>query len=325
MGHECVVFALDFKNKDEVNVHKNNVQFRSIPVKSLWRLPSTRKLFRDLKSSKADVVFSSGDSYLGYWGMRLSKRLSARSVFDIYDDYSHFGSNKIPFMRTLLKSAVSKSDLVVCASEPIGEKYRAFQDNTVVVQNGVDNRIFRPEEKHVAREKCGVGNEDIVVGYFGSIHKPRGADDLVAAVERLRVQGQDIKLLMAGRDYGDVNLDYPWIDCRGMVGQEEVVAMINSCDVVTMPYKDTEIIRMTNACKLMEYIACRIPVVVTNVSDYASYFPDHFDCVAEPSNPDSLADSIAKQLERKNIVDEDQVLSWKRLAARLEKRILKLG
>ncbi len=324
MGHECVVFALDFKNKEEVNVCRNNVHFRNIPVKSFWRLPLMRKLFRDLKSSKADVVFSSGDSYLGYWGMRLSKRLSARSVFDIYDDYSHFGSNKIPFMRTLLKSAVSKSDLVVCASEPIGEKYRAFQENTMVVQNGVDNKIFRPEDKNVAREKCGVGRGDIVVGYFGSIHEPRGVDDLVAAVERLRVQGQDIKLLMAGRDYGDVNLDYPWIDCRGMVEQEDVVAMINSCDVVTMPYKDTEIIRMTNACKLMEYIACRIPVVVTDVSDYASYFPESFGCVSEPSNPNALAGVIAKQLENKNVVDDEQVLTWEKLAARLEKSIQKL-
>jgi glycosyltransferase involved in cell wall biosynthesis len=143
-----------------------------------------------MNASKADVVFSSGDSYLG---MRLSKRLSTRPVFDIYDDYSHFGSNKIPFMRTLLKSAVSKSDLVVCASEPIGKKYRAYQDNILVVQNGVDNSVFRPEEKQVARDKCGVDNDDIVVDYFGSIHKPRGVDDLVT--------------------------------------------MINSCDVVTMPYK----------------------------------------------------------------------------------------
>jgi glycosyltransferase involved in cell wall biosynthesis len=325
MGHECVVFALDFKSKEEVNICRNNVRFRNIPVKSFWRFPSMRKLFRDLKTSEADVVFSSGDSYLGYWGMRLSKRLSAMSVFDIYDDYSHFASNKIPFMRTLLESAVSKSDLVVCASEPIGKKYRAYQENILIVQNGVDKNVFRPEEKQIAREKCGVDSDDIVVGYFGSIHKPRGVDDLVMAIKRLRARGQDIKLLMAGRDYREVDFDYPWIDCRGMVEQDEVVAMINSCDVVTMPYKDTELIRMTNACKLMEYIACRVPVVVTDVSDYASYFPDSFGCVAKPSNPDSLADAIAKQLKDKNVVDDEQVLAWEKLAARLEKSIRKLG
>lgn len=324
IGHECVVYALDFKNKTAVDVRKDNVQFFTIPVKSFWRLSLMRRLLRKLVVTKADVVFSSGDSYLGYLGLLLSTRLSAKAVFDIYDDYAYFGSNKLPFMRTLLKTAASKSDLVVCASESLRNKYGAYQKNTLLIQNGVDNKLFRPEEKFVAREESNIKNGDIVVGYFGSIHKPRGADDLIAAVERLRAKGQDIKLLMAGRDYGEVGLDKPWIDYRGMVDQEDVVALINSCDVVTIPYKDTDIIRMTNACKLMEYIACRVPIVVSDVSDYASYFPGNFDCVSKPGNPESLANAIANQLKNKKIVDAEQVISWEKLASQLNGNISRL-
>jgi glycosyltransferase involved in cell wall biosynthesis len=279
------------------------------------------RLLGKLRRSEADVVFSSGDSYIGYLGLRLSKRLSARAVFDIYDDYYHFGTNKIPFMRTLLRNTVLKSDLVVCASKSIQEKYSINQDNTVLVQNGVDSRIFRPQEKRIARERSGINDGDTVVGYFGSIHKPRGADDLIAAIERLRTEGRDIKLLLAGRDYGDVNLCQSWIDYRGMVAQEDVVALINSCDVVTIPYKDTDIIRMTNACKLMEYFACGVPVVVSDVSDYAGYFPESFACVSRPSDPASLADAIANQLESGKVVDADSVISWEKLAARLDEHI----
>ncbi len=220
MGHECVVFALDFRNKAELSVRKDNVQFHTIPMKSFWHLPLMGKLFRKLCRLETDVVFSSGDSYIGYLGLRLSKRLSARCVFDIYDDYSHFGTNKLPFMRTLLRNAVSNSNLVVCASESIEQKYRIYQENALLVQNGVDGRIFKPQEKQVARERSGIESGDIVVGYFGSIHKPRGVDDLIAAIERLRAQGRDIKLLMAGRDYGDDNLGHSRIDYRGMVTQE---------------------------------------------------------------------------------------------------------
>lgn len=318
MGHECTVFALDFKNKQESDVGINNVRFRAIPVKSLWRLPLLRKTLRELRASNADIVFSSGDSYVGYMGLRLARRLSAKAVFDIYDDYSYFGSNKIPFMQTLLKIATSQSDLVTCASESIEEKYGAYQQNTLLVQNGVDDRVFRPEEKHSVRQRSNIPATSIVVGYLGSIHKPRGADDLIAAVRLLRTRGQEITLLMAGLDLGEVNLDYPWIDYRGMVDQREVVDLINACDVVTIPYKDTELIRMTNACKLMEYIACRVPVVVSDVSDYASYFPENFDCVSKPADPESLANAIANQLKNKNIVGEDRVLTWDELAARLE-------
>lgn len=321
MGHECVVFALDSRNKVELSVRKNNVQYYTIPVKSFWRLPLMRKLVRELCRSDADVVFSSGDSYIGYLGLRLSRRLSAKAVFDIYDDYSHFGTNRLPFMRTVLRTSVSKSNLVVCASKSIQEKYRIYQENTLLVQNGVDSKIFKPQKKRIARETSGINDGDIVVGYFGSIHKPRGVDDLIAAIERLRAQGWDVKLLMAGRDYGDVSLDHPWIDYRGMVKQEDVVALINSCDVVTIPYKDTNIIRMTNACKLMEYFACGVPVVVSDVSDYASYFPESFTCVSRPSDPASLAVALANQLETRKVVDADSVISWEKLAARLDKHI----
>lgn len=324
-GHECIVYALDFKNRTEENVRRNNVQFHTIPVKSFWRLPSMVKLFRELKTAKADFVFSSGDSYIGYLGLLLSKRLSCKAVFDMYDDYAYFGSNKLPFMRTLLRTAVSKSDLVVCASEPIQEKYRAYQENTLVVQNGVDRELFKPEEKQIARNKSNVPNGDIVVGYFGSIHKPRGADDLIEAIERLRADGQDIKLLMAGRDHGEVSLSYPWIDYRGMVEQNAVVALINSCDVVAVPYKNTELMKMTNACKLMEYIACGVPVVVSNVADYADYFPEAFECVSEPGDPASLARVIANQLKNRKVAKEERVVSWEELVSRLEKGFEKLN
>ena len=324
LGHECVVFALDFDNKTATSVLKENVEFNTIPVRSLWRLPSTRELYRKMVETGADIIFTSGDSYLGYLGLLLAERMSARTVFDLYDDYAFFGTNRIPFMRTLLRTAVRKSDLLVCASEPVARKYGAHRQDTVVIQNGVDTGIFRPEEKNRAREGAGVPAGDTVVGYFGSIHKPRGIDDLTAAIQALRAKGQDIRLLLAGRDFGEVSLSDPWIDYRGMVGQGDVVELINACDVVTIPYKDTELIRMTNACKLMEYIACRVPVVTTDVSDYGSYFPASFNCVSRPADPESLGEAIANQIRNRNVVAGERVVSWHDLAARLEENIKRL-
>jgi glycosyltransferase involved in cell wall biosynthesis len=81
---------------------------------------------------------------------------------------------------------------------------------------------------------------------------------------------------------------------------------------------------MTNACKLMEYFACRVPVVVTDVSDYASYFPAQFSCVAKPSDPASLAEAIGNQLENGNVVDAAAVISWEKVTAQLDAQIRRL-
>ncbi|NCF74308.1 MAG: glycosyltransferase [Gammaproteobacteria bacterium] len=324
MGHDCEVVALDFKNSAAIDMHQDNVRFRTLTKRSFWRLPSAASLCSKLDLSDADVVFSSGDSYCGYLGLRLARHLSAKAVFDIYDDYANFGSNKLPFMRSMLTTAASESDLLVCASESIRDTYSALQANAVMAQNGVDSHVFAPEEKQSARTSAGLGNNEAVVGYFGSIHNLRGIDDLIAAIELLRAEDRDVKLLLAGRDYGDADLKRPWIDYRGMVDQDEVVTLINACDVVTIPYKDTDIIRMTNACKLMEYFACRVPVVVTDVSDYASYFPAQFSCVAKPSDPASLAEAIGNQLENGNVVDAAAVISWEKVTAQLDAQIRRL-
>jgi glycosyltransferase involved in cell wall biosynthesis len=324
MGHDCEIIAVDARNSAAIDVRQNNVRFRTLTRRSFWRLLSPASLCSKLQLSDADVVFSSGDSYYGYLGLRLARHLAAKAVFDIYDDYANFGSNKLPFLRTMLKTAASKSDLLVCASEPIYDTYSALQSNAVVAQNGVDSRVFMSKEKRSARSDAGLGIDDIVVGYFGSIHNLRGIDDLIAAIQLLRAQGQDVRLLLAGHDYGDADITSPWIDFRGMVDQDEVVTLINACDVVTIPYKDTEIIRMTNACKLMEYFACQVPVVVTDVSDYASYFPEQFACVAKPSSPASLAAAIRNQLENRNVVNADAVISWQKVTAQLDIRIRQL-
>jgi glycosyltransferase involved in cell wall biosynthesis len=324
MGHECDVIALDTKNSTAIDIRQDNVRFRTLTKRSFWRLPSPARLCSKLGLSDVDLVFSSGDSYYGYLGLRLARHLSAKAVFDIYDDYAHFGSNKLPFMRSMLTSAASESDLLVCASEPIRHAYSALQANAVLLQNGVDNSVFAPKDKQSARSSAGLGNDEIVVGYCGSIHDLRGINDLIAAVELLRTQGKDVKLLLAGREFGEADLKRPWIDYRGMVGQDEVVTLINACDVVTIPYKDTDLIRMTNACKLMEYFACNVPVVVTDVSDYASYFPEAFCCVAKPSDPASLAKAISNQLENGNVVDADAVISWEKLTAQLDADVRRL-
>jgi glycosyltransferase involved in cell wall biosynthesis len=291
-------------------MHQDNVRFRTLTKRSFWRLPSAASLCSKLDLSDADVVFSSGDSYCGYLGLRLARHLSAKAVFDIYDDYANFGSNKLPFMRSMLTTAASESDLLVCASESIRDTYSALQANAVIAQNGVDSHVFAPEEKQSARTSAGLGNNEAVVGYFGSIHNLRGIDDLIAAIELLRAEDRDVKLLLAGRDYGDADLKRPWIDYRGMVDQDEVVTLINACDVVTIPYKDTDIIR--------------IPVVVTDVSDYASYFPAQFSCVAKPSDPASLAEAIGNQLENGNVVDAAAVISWEKVTAQLDAQIRRL-
>ena len=62
----------------------------------------------------------------------------------MYDDYTVFGTNKIPGMKTLFYKAVENADLVITSSEPLRKKLDSFNKNILVIENGFDPDLFRP-------------------------------------------------------------------------------------------------------------------------------------------------------------------------------------
>ncbi len=314
-GYDCTVVALDYKSRPPLDIVIKGVRFISTPIVRPDRLI---RLLTSLKQYRFDFVFSSGDSYLGLLGLWLSKYYRANSIFDIYDDYATFGTNRIPFMKRALKYAVSRSDIVIAASKAIGNTYGNKDGCSYVIENGVDLGVFKPMERARVRQCYELDSTSRVVGYFGSIHEPRGSDILIDAVRLLRFDDGfgDVLLLMAGTIASDIDLSEPWIDYRGMVVQDEVAKLINCCDVAVLPYRDTPTIRMTNACKITEYIACGVPIVISDVGDYSRYADDPA-CVCRPGDSVSLYRSIKHQLEFQIGASLPPELTWDALGSRL--------
>ncbi|MBN1284073.1 MAG: glycosyltransferase family 4 protein [Anaerolineae bacterium] len=105
------------------------------------------------------------------------------------------------------------------------------------------------------RAKIGAGERDLVVGYFGFLNKSKGAHVLVGAAAKARDAGVPVRLLMIGgrvgssdatnTEYGatvdrlidvlDLNDRVFW---TGFVGDEEVSAYFDACDLCALPYRD---------------------------------------------------------------------------------------
>jgi glycosyltransferase involved in cell wall biosynthesis len=77
-----------------------------------------------------------------------------------------------------------------------GEKSEGIE----VIQNTIDFDIFDSSKvsRSAAREKLGISDKDIVVGYVGRLHPLKGADILIEAFSLLLRQSADYLLVLAG-------------------------------------------------------------------------------------------------------------------------------
>jgi glycosyltransferase involved in cell wall biosynthesis len=323
-GHKCQVLALDYHTKHPTSEIIEGIAFHSIPIKNIKLPKYLREISSQLGACDRDIIFSSGDTYIGFIGLKLSRHFGCHAVFDIYDDYMLFGSSKLPFASNLLTRTVRKSDLVICASKALTTKYQQYQANSITIENGIDEQIFKQNDKATVRRKLGISVSATVIGYFGSLHSPRGTDILIQTVRALVEKGTEVILLLAGHMAEPLILEEPWIDYRGMITQKAVVDLISACDVVTLPYRQDELMRYTNACKLMEYIACERPIVVTDVADYGQYFEDHPQCVASPDSASSLMNALEFQLNKRIVLDTTSVITWEQLATDVESAMTSL-
>ncbi len=319
LGMAVSVSALDYRSRFVGRIQDSGVVFRSVPA-TLLSLPSiVLELYRIIAYEAPDVLVASGDSHIGFLGKILSKRLKAQFVFDVYDYYPSFRGNKIPGMKSMFHSAVRHADLLLCASKPLQDSLVQFNRNTLLIYNGVDSNLFKPMDKKMAREKLGINQSFVCIGYFGSITPTRGPL-LLEACRKLKERSPSLRLLLAGAVNG-VSIDEPWIIYHGVLPQEAIPERIAACDVVTIPYSDDLFNRMSGACKIAEYMACERPVVATDIAGHGNIFGSIAFSVCKP-NSEAMKVAIKHHLRAPEIASCPSEMKWEVIGKLLYKSII---
>lgn len=314
LGANVSVAAVDYRNAFREQMSEQGVAFDTVPA-TPPRLPHLLfDLYRTARASEPDIVIASGDSHIGFIGKQLARRMRARFVYDVYDYYPAFSGNRIPGMKAMFRSAVKGADLVLCASGPLQRILSPLNGHTLLIENGVDRRLFAPMDMKQARRSLDLEPETPLVGYFGSITPTRGPL-LIEACRRLRKAMPSLRLVLAGRVTG-VAIDESWISYRGELAQESVPELICACDVVTVPYAGDTFNSMAGACKIAEYLACGKPVVATCVSGHERIFRDAPASLCEPE-PDDMAAALRRQLMNPEMVPFPIVMDWEYIGREL--------
>jgi glycosyltransferase involved in cell wall biosynthesis len=311
-GHNVELALLDYRGMRGLETSTDGFLAKTIPManaRSPFRLRAQARAFRP------DVVVASGDCFVGFAGLHLAKAIKTRFVFDVYDDYSSFGAYRAFLGWDAMGKLIRRSDHCFYASHFLAH-HNSFGARHAVVPNGVDSEIFHPIAMKSARAQIGIEDPDAkLIGYFGSMESDRGIDDLITAVGQLHGIDPSIRLLLCGRPTKNMRLLPDWADYRGSVPHTSIPDYLNACNVVTLPYRRSQMMDMGASCKIAEYLLCNRPLAATSTPNLVANFPKQAaeldQTLSRPSDPIDLARVIASQLQQPRIVSRPEEHTWR--------------
>lgn len=314
--HDVQLWLVDYHGKETVKAKDGKLEIISTPVKKLsfYKYWSSIEL---KKNKKFDIIVASGDCYIGMMGYIIAKRLKAKFLFDVYDKYDEFSGYIKPLGFDLFGFLLKKADIRLFSSQALMASLGQAKIDCLA-SNGVDANRFKNIEKQKARKKANLETTTNIIGYFGSMEPDRGVEDLINAVQLLRRQMIPIELVLGGKAPKELSLDIPGVRYLGNVPFDDVPYALASCDILAIPYRRSPFMDAGASNKIAEALACMRPIVATQSPNLSSNFNKQAEALrpylATPSNPESLAEVIKKQLKDVFIVTKPENIYWNQIA-----------
>ena len=315
--HSVTLWLVDYHSKITIQCSDGPLTITSTPVKNL-AVFKHYLLGTYQTTQPIDMVIASGDCYIALMAQRIAKKLQAKFIFDVYDKYDEFSGYIKPLGFDLFGHLLKTADMRLFASHALLHSL-GQPEHDAILSNGLDANHFRPIDKAEARHKLQLPADATYVGYFGSMEPDRGVQDLIAAVQILREQGQSIELLLGGKAHDSLQLDQPGIRYLGNVPS----------DVLAIPYRRSPFMDAGASNKIAEAMACQRPIVATRSPNLTANFPQQAQelepYLAESSQPSSLATVLAQQLLDRKLVAAPQNIYWSGITSTLEQDLKRLN
>lgn len=315
--HEMELLLIDYRGIKTESSRQDGFPITSLPAVDPRSVP---RLFSSARRFQPDVIIASGDCYIGLAAARIARSIGTRFAFDVYDDYSGFGSYSLFAGWDALGHLINGADMVLYASHALA-LHQDSSAHKVIAPNGVDPVTFRPIPLLEARQRLGFSGETIWVGYFGSMEPDRGLDDLIAAIGTLHASDPKIRLLLCGSK-GSESRRFPhWVDYHGVVSHSTMPWYLNACNVLALPYRRSRVMDMGASCKIAEYLLCGRPMVATDTPNFTQNFPVQAGeleaYISRPSDPSDLARVISLQLQAPRTASFPVEHTWESISQRV--------
>lgn len=283
-------FKLYWKIRELASKIDGDVIYASKPLFTSFGVGLTKKL-----SNSKPLILDIDDWEMGFKKESCS-RLSLTQSFKSLATFALYFYNMGSYLNTLFGEKLSHlADEITVSNSFLKDKFGG-----IVVWHGRDTEAFDPAkfDKYLLREKYQIEETKKVVMFFGTPGVHKGIEDLINAIDSIKVQ--DIVLVIVGidRDYYSQNLvkiGKEMLGDRfrifGLQPFERVPEFLAMADIVVIPQKKNFASVGQVPAKVFDAMAMAKPIIATNVSDLPEIL-DGCGWIVEPDTPEQLAKTI---------------------------------
>ena len=247
-------------------------------------------IFNKIIRNKGIDVVVAAHVLAGSAVIHAAKRNHVPVVFDLKDWFPDSASAyfKNRFMQDFVRRSVweitkrnlSRSDCITTVSPSLVEKLRRLGFSSDLITNGVDTDLFRPMSDHDTRAELGIGADEFVIGFSGSIERWYAIDDMIRALPDLIRYRADTRLLIVGESLftnyraeletltEDLGISDRVI-FTGTKPYHELPRYIACMDACTIPLSPPQWGEIALPNKFFEYSACGKPIIMRPIPDVA--------------------------------------------------------
>jgi glycosyltransferase involved in cell wall biosynthesis len=290
-----------------------------------------RQLVERVRQINPDVthIFKPvGVSALGMWFLRQSPIANYQSLILDNDDWEGPGgwldvnpyspAQKL-FFRWQERWALRAAQQVTCASEVLVERTRRFRTNSGrdagdihLLPNGPDEvmhaQVAAAQAKRDAlRTQFGWGSEPVVI-YAGTIPLNHDLDIVVKAMRELveTRRGASLQWAIVATGDGIPSLKQTIaqsgisnrIEWHSFMPHSRLIEYLVAADVAVYPYRDTNINRAKCSAKVMDYMACGLPMAASDVGMNRVYLKDGASgLLTPPGDAEAFGAALSRLIE----------------------------
>lgn len=292
-------FFIGLKNIEIKNFHriysKANITLirpASILLKGLNRLSyflTCKKIIKKtIQKNNIDIILLYGIATNGIQTIHIAKELNIPVIYRALD-IAH-GLIKFPLIKQSAKyyenKIIKNSNIILTTTPDLGRyvvEMGATKDKVSTFDLGVNLEVFKPGEKNLKLlEKFGFKKTDKIIVFMGTLYDFAGLENIILNFKELQNNVKNPKLLIVGdgsdgdslrKIISNKKLEKDVI-ITGFIPQDKIPDYLVLADICINPFEINFVTNRILPTKILEYLACKKPVMSTPLEGTKEIMPD---------------------------------------------------